>query len=107
MKAEWKEYAVRVKDVLGLKGSPVAITYSLDPPSGAAAGKFRVCDAFIQARDGKIIDLTVSTSACGGGSWHLGLCPQPTGQAARQLKDFLVNGESSSAPSVRSRGYSR
>jgi uncharacterized protein (DUF169 family) len=93
MKAEWKEYAARIEQVLGLKGSPVAITYSLDPPSGAAEGKFRVCDAFIKARDGKVIDLTVATSSCSGGSWHLGLCPPPTGQAARGLKEFLVNGE--------------
>jgi uncharacterized protein (DUF169 family) len=93
MSKQWKQYAVRIKEVLDLRGSPVAVTYSLDAPAGAAEGKFRVCDAFIKARDGKVIDITVSSSACSGGTWHLGLGPQPTGEAARGLKDFLVEGE--------------
>jgi uncharacterized protein (DUF169 family) len=74
---KWQDYASEIKEVLGLEGSPVSVTYSIEPPSNAAKGKHRVCNAFIQARDGKVIDLTASTSACRGGTWHLELGEQP------------------------------
>ena len=90
---EWKDYASQIKELLGLKGNPVAITYSMEPPSASEAGKHRVCDAFLLASDGKVIDLTASTSGCPGGTWHLGLGERPTGKADRALKEFLVNGE--------------
>jgi uncharacterized protein (DUF169 family) len=90
---EWKEYASEITELLGLKGSPIAITYSMEPPSKAVARRCRVCDAFLQARDGKVIDLTAETSACPGGTWHLGLGEHPKGEADRALKEFLVHGE--------------
>jgi uncharacterized protein (DUF169 family) len=90
---KWQDYASEIEEVLGLKGSPVAITYSMEPPSKAAKGKHRVCDAILQARDGKVIDLTASTSACGGGTWHLGLGERPKGEGDRAMKEFLVKGE--------------
>jgi len=90
---KWKDYAMEIKEVLGLKGSPVAITYSMESPSSAASGKYRVCNAFLQARDGKIIDLTAATSACRGGTWHLGLGERPKGEGDKALKEFLVKGE--------------
>ncbi len=89
----WQDYADEIRDVLELKGNSVAVTYSMKPPSEAAEGKHRVCDALLEARDGKIIDLTAATSACAGGTWHLGLGERPTGEADRALKEFLVNGE--------------
>jgi len=90
---EWKDYAVAIRELLGLKGSPVAITYSMKPPSNSAEGKYRVCDAFLCARDGEVIDLTASSSACSGGTWHLGLGEPPTGERDKALKEFLVHGE--------------
>jgi uncharacterized protein (DUF169 family) len=90
---EWRDYAVEIRKLLGLKGNPVAITYSMRPPSGPAEGKFRVCEAFLDARDGKVIDLTSSSSSCSGGALHLGLCERPKGDADRALKEFLVDGE--------------
>ncbi|MDY6965184.1 MAG: DUF169 domain-containing protein [Halobacteriota archaeon] len=93
---EWEEYSDQIKELLKLKGSPVAITYSMKPPSTSstsADGKYRVCDAFLEARDGKIIDLTVKSSACPGGTWHLGLGERPKGEGDKALKNFLVNGE--------------
>jgi len=62
-------------------------------PSAAAEGKYRVCDAFLLARDGEVIDITASTSACPGGTWHLGLGERPTGDQDKALKEFLVDGE--------------
>ena len=90
---KWKGYAGEIKDVLGLKGNLIAITYSMEPPSKAAPGEHRVCDALLQARDGKVIDLTAATSACRGGTWHLGLGEPPKGEGDKAMKDFLVKGE--------------
>lgn len=93
MNVEWKDYAVQIRKLLGLKGNPVAITYSMRLPSTSAEGKYRVCDAFLHARDGKVIDITISTSACAGGTWHLGLGERLKGEGDKALKEFLVNGE--------------
>jgi uncharacterized protein (DUF169 family) len=92
---EWTKYADEIRELLGLEGSAVAITYSMDAAPNALKGKHRVCDALIKARDGATIDLTASTSACGGGTSSLGLGerPKPGTEEDRSLKDFLVNGE--------------
>ncbi len=89
---EWKRYGEEIRQLLGLKGNPVAITYSMEPYQNAVKGRHRVCDALILARDGAVIDLSAETSACSGGTHYLGLCEQPPG-GDRALKDFLVNGE--------------
>ena len=90
---EWMGYADEIRSLLGLEGSPVAVTFSMEPAEGAVKGKHRVCDAFLKARDGATIDLSAATSACNGGTWFLGLGVPPTGDDDRALKDFLVNGE--------------
>lgn len=89
----WREWSRRLTEVLGLKGRPVAITYSIEPGHEPTPGKHWVCQAMQDARDGKAVCLTQENSACPGGSWHLGLVPQPTGKAARALQRFLVHGE--------------
>lgn len=90
---EWKNYADQIRELLGLKGNPVAITFSMKPPSTSVDGKYRVCNAFLHARDGKVIDLTVSTSACAGGTRYMGLGEGPKGEGDKALKEFLVDGE--------------
>ena len=90
---EWTAYSDEIGELLGIEGNPVAVTYSMKSPSTSDKGKHRVCDALLRARDGKVIDLTVSTSACPGGTWHLGLGERPKGERDKALKDFLVNGE--------------
>ncbi len=90
---EWKNYAERIGKLLGLKGNPVAITYSMKPPSASLDGKYRVCNAFLLARDGEVVDLTASTSACDGGTSQLGLGERPKGEKDKALKEFLVDGE--------------
>lgn len=94
---EWKNYADQIRELLGLKGNPVAITFSMKPPSTSVDGKYRVCNAFLHARDGKVIDLTVSTSACAGGTRYMGLGEGPRGEGDKALKEFLVDGGSSTA----------
>jgi len=90
---EWKEYSERLKEVLGLKGSPVAVTYTMRPPQGSPQAKSWVCRALLSARDGKTFCISKETSSCAGGTWHLGLGPKPTGDADKALKKFLVHGE--------------
>ncbi len=90
---EWKEFSQKLKEVLVLKGSPVAVTYSMKPPSKAADAKAWVCRALLDARDGKTLCISKDTSSCAGGTWHLGLGPRPTGDADKALKKFLVHGE--------------
>ena len=90
---KWREYSQRLTEVLALQGSPVAITYSMEPATTAEPGKHWVCQAFLDARDGKTFNLTKENSACQGGTWHLGLGPKAEGQADKALKNFLVHGE--------------
>lgn len=90
---EWKEYAKVLKELLGLKASPVAVTYSMKPPEGAQDGKHRACNALFDASMGKTINITAVTSACAGGSYYLGFVPAPKGEADKALKEFLIDGE--------------
>ena len=91
---EWKKYSKEIRDVLKIEGSPIAVTFLMKAPSGAATRKkFRVCDAFLKARQGEVIHLTKESSVCVGGSTYLGLAEPPAGEANVALNDFLVNGE--------------
>lgn len=89
----WKKYSDRLKEVLKFGASPIAITYSMKPVPNALGGKHRACDLLLKARDGSIINLSRETSACPGGTWHLGLGPRPSGKADLALKKFLIDGE--------------
>jgi uncharacterized protein (DUF169 family) len=89
----WQDYSKRLKGLLALEGSPIAVTYSMAPASGAKKGKRMVCRALLDARDGAVINLSAETCACPGGAWHLGLAPRPSGDEDKFLKRFLVEGE--------------
>ena len=89
----WNEHAEKLRDVLKIDGNPIAITFSMTPAEGAKEGKFWVCGALQEARDGTIINLNKENSACHGGTWHLGLGPKPAGKEDKALKKFLVEGE--------------
>jgi len=89
----WKEYSGRLKEVLALEGSPIAVTYSMTPVSGAATESRMVCQALPEARSGAIFNLSQESCSCPGGVWHLGLGPRPSGDGDKMLKKFLVEGE--------------
>jgi uncharacterized protein (DUF169 family) len=89
----WKGYADTLKSVLNLKGSPIAVTYSMEPNPRGKEGRHWVCHALQKAREGEIFSLSRETSSCGGGTFHLGLGPRPTGEADKALKEFLIRGE--------------
>ncbi len=90
---KWQDYSAKLKGLLGLEGSPVAVTYSMKPALRARKGKHMVCRALLDAAGGDIVNLSAETSACPGGAWHLGLAPRPSGEADKFLKKFLVDGE--------------
>ncbi len=89
----WQEYSNRLREVLGLEGNPIAVSYSMVPASGGEPGKHAVCQALLHVRDGAVISLSKENSGCPGGSWHLGLTPRPSGAGDKLLKKFLVEGE--------------
>ena len=90
---DWRDYSPILKDMLALEGSPIAVTYSMTPASGAESGKHAWCQAMPEVRSGAIINFSKESSACPGGTWHLGLGPRPSGDQDKLLKNFLVNGE--------------
>lgn len=90
---DWKDYSSILKDLLGLEGSPVAITYSMKPAEEGDDQRYAVCEALIAAQHGEVINISKDNSGCPGGLWHLGLTPPPKGDMDKLLKEFLVNGE--------------
>ncbi len=68
----WKEYSARLREVLGLEGSPIAITYSMTPASGDKKGMFWACQALRDVPEkGYIINLSEENSTCLGGTSSL------------------------------------
>jgi len=101
---EWTAYADEIRQVLDLKGNPVAITYSMTAPSIPSVGKNRMCRALQQAHDGRVIDLTGPTSTCPGGTWYLGLGELPKGDRDKALKSWST-ARKCTALSLPSTGY--
>jgi uncharacterized protein (DUF169 family) len=89
---EWQGWAEQLTDLLGLKRLPVGVTYTDNPPEGAASPKCRVCSALVDASQGEVVDLSAANSTCPGGSQYLGLIPQPP-ERGRALREFLISGE--------------
>jgi len=89
----WQEWSKTLVEVLKLKGSPIAITYSIDPEPAPSPEKYWVCQIWKEVREGKTICLTKENSGCMGGSTQLGLAARPAGKPERALQKFLVHGE--------------
>jgi uncharacterized protein (DUF169 family) len=90
---KWKEYSKELKEVLKIKGNPIAVIYSMNPPKNYRKEKCRACDALVLARDGEVINLTKENTSCRGAVWHLGLQPKPIGEDYKDVQRFLVEGE--------------
>ena len=89
----YEEYSTKLKSMLGMKSSPVSVTYTDTPAPDADGGKYWACYGLIVASQGKTVDLCLATSRCPGGTTHLGLGPAPKGPGYKHLRDFLVSGE--------------
>ena len=90
----WREtYSRELKDVLGLKGSPVAVAYSDQPARNDGGGRYRVCGAMPSSRDGAVISLDRRNCSCRGAPGHLGLGPPATELEELLHCGFLAHGE--------------
>jgi uncharacterized protein (DUF169 family) len=89
---EWQAWGKRLKDLLELPGSAVAITYTDEAPERPGTRKCSVCGLLKNVAAGESFILTAETSRCPGGTQYLGLRAQHP-ERARALRDFLINGE--------------
>lgn len=89
----WKKQSARLREVLGLNGHPVAVTYSIEATLHDEPPKYWVCEVLHSASIGKEIRLTAQSCACKSGAWQLGLIPPPEGEEYKALARFLVEGE--------------
>lgn len=88
----WNNWALRIREVLELPNSPIAVTYSDVPAKSGKSKKRRVCGALQNSAKGEIINLSKENSLCPGGSHQLGLIEhQP--EYRRALTEFLTKGE--------------
>lgn len=89
----WQEWSRRLKEVLGLDGSPVAVTYTDVPAANGRAKRVMACAAFHLARRGMTFNMTAEQSVCPGGTRHLGLAEDTSWESFEATKRFLVHGE--------------
>jgi len=89
---DWQAWGKRLKQVLELPRSAVAITYTDTPPQQPATRKCSVCGLLKNVAEGETFVLTAENSRCPGGSQYLGLQAQHP-ERARALRSFLINGE--------------
>ena len=93
----WQDYARELKDVLGLDGSPVAVTFSNTPAASGKETRTLVCGAFYQAaRKGVTFNVSAANCTCPGGATFLGLTV-PSPERAAMVQRFLIEGEKFSA----------
>jgi uncharacterized protein (DUF169 family) len=89
----WQDYSRELKDVLGLDGSPVAVTFSNTPAANGKGTKTMACTAFYQAaRKGITFNISAETCSCPGGATFLGLSV-PSPERAATTQKFLIEGE--------------
>jgi uncharacterized protein (DUF169 family) len=89
----WRSCSREIKRALALKGSPIAVTYSMVPPAGTNGERRSVCQALLHARSGMAVSLNKDSCNCPGGAWHLGLEPRPSDDIYKLWEEFLINGE--------------
>ncbi|MFA5115510.1 MAG: DUF169 domain-containing protein [Candidatus Omnitrophota bacterium] len=92
---EWKVQAKRIKEVLGLELSPVAIACLKEPVVGGdiPAGRIRMCRAILDAAAGNTLRLRKDNNACFGADHNLGFGGFGGVKAAEQARQFVVEGE--------------
>ncbi|NVM02188.1 MAG: DUF169 domain-containing protein [Candidatus Helarchaeota archaeon] len=85
---KWQVYAEELVSVLGIKGQPVAITYTDKEIEPTINKRLDVCTTLLKVRDGEIVRLSKTKCSCPGGKWHLGFAEKRLG-----LEKILVEGE--------------
>ena len=93
MEKEWKDYAITLKELLGLEYSPVALACLKDPLLKEEQKKVRICRAILDAGRGQILQVAKGNNACFGASWHLGFSSLKDPKTIEMIKKFVVEGE--------------
>lgn len=92
-KKEWQEYANRLKELLNLDYSPVAVSCLKEPGIKPSDKKVRICRAILDAGKGETVCLNKENNACFGASWHLGFHKINDPKISGMVKKFVVEGE--------------
>ena len=83
------ESVEKIRNTLGIERKAVGVKYTDESPAARLTeGQYAVCSGILTAADGKVVMLSKTTCACGGGKSHLGL----TETSEVPLK-MLVEGE--------------
>jgi uncharacterized protein (DUF169 family) len=90
---DWRSCSFEIRRVLALKGSPIAVSYSMTSPVGTNGHRRSVCQALLCSRSGDVVSLSKDSCNCPGGAWHLGLEPRPSDEIYKLWEDFLIDGE--------------
>lgn len=92
-KKDWRDYALVLKELLGLDYSPVAISCLKEPILKDIGKKVRICRAILDTGKGEIIQIDKINNACFGASWHLGFHKNRDQKIQDMVRKFVVEGE--------------
>ena len=91
---KWQDYSIKLKELLWLDYSPVALACSKEPfLKEVPEKKIRMCRALLDAGKGQSNCLSKTNNACFGASWHLGFNKIKDPQTLGMIKKFVVEGE--------------
>ena len=92
---DWQKDINRLREVLGLQSSPVAVSCVQGPLAGnnEEPVKVRICRAILDAASGKTVRINKGNNACFGASWHLGFHKLDNPQVKALTRKFVVEGE--------------
>ncbi|MDD5655298.1 MAG: DUF169 domain-containing protein [Candidatus Omnitrophica bacterium] len=92
---EWKGQVKKIKEVLGLELSPVAVACLKGPAAGSDTPdtKVRMCRAILDAAAGRTVKISGKNNACFGAAWHLGFHKLDNPKVAALTRKFVVEGE--------------
>lgn len=91
---QWQKNALRLKELLTLENSPVALScFKGQMPGEHSAGKVRICRAILDASEGKLIYVSKGNNDCFGASWHLGFRSVNNQRLKEIFKKFTVETE--------------
>lgn len=90
---DFKEQSKILKEVLGLKREPLAISFTNEEISTDKYEKTSICRAIKLAAEGCSFLIDEEVSTCPGGTRYCGFSGEITGEKKRRLQNFLTSGE--------------
>ncbi len=93
MSDKFKSISRTLKELLGLKYSPVAVSCLEATSENNAKDKLRICSAILEAAKGRSLELSKANNLCLGASIHLGFHKLRSDKIRAALNKFVVDGE--------------